>query len=418
MRGLPLPILKEAIAGLTDDQADELLHDWSFWARDKQRTPPGDWTTWVLCAGRGNGKTRVGAEWVRAKAFEHPGCRIALVAEDAGDARDVMVEGESGIVTIHPSEDRPLYQSSVRRISWRNGSRATLYSADDYDVLRGPQHHFAWVDELAKFRYAQEAWDNLMFGMRLGANPQVVVTTTPKPTKLIKELLNMPGVVVTRGTTYENLENLSPAFRSIIAKYEGTQLGRQELEAEILDDVEGALWRRATIEAHRVTEAPALKRIVVAIDPSVTANENSDEAGIIAAGKGHDNHYYVLRDVSIRALPHVWAGRAVGVYDDLEADQIVAESNNGGEMIRTVIRAVCKDREDSIPVRLIHASRGKQTRAEPVSLLYEQGKVHHVGAFPALEDEQCSWVPGEPSPNHMDALVWSLIALMHSGGHA
>jgi phage terminase large subunit-like protein len=396
----------------------ERKHRWEAHARPKQLPPPGNWTTWLNLAGRGNGKTRTGAEWVRAKAQQYPGCRIAMVAEDAGDARDVMVEGESGLIKVCHPREQPVYNSSVRRVTWGNGSRATLYSAADYEVLRGPQHHFAWVDELAKFAYQQEAWDNLMMGLRLGTNPQACVTTTPKPTKLIKELLAMPNVVITRGTTYENLENLSPAFRSIIAKYEGTQLGRQELEAEILDDVEGALWRRATIEQHRVKEAPVLKRIVVAIDPSVTANENSDEAGIIAAGKGHDNHYYVLRDLSIRALPHVWAGRAVGAYDDLEADQIIAESNNGGEMIRTVIHSVAKDRGDSIPVRLIHASRGKQTRAEPVSLLSEQGRVHHVGAFPQLEDELCGWVPGEASPNRLDALVWCVTALMAGGGHA
>jgi phage terminase large subunit-like protein len=397
----------------------ERKHRWEAHARPKQLPPPGQWTTWLILAGRGFGKTRTGAEWVRDKAQQYPGCRIALVAEDAGDARDVMVEGESGLLRICHPRERPVYPSSVRRVSWANGSRATLYSAADYEVLRGPQHHFAWYDELAKYAHDREAWDNGMMGLRLGSNPQCVVTTTPKPTKLIKELLSMPGVVVTRGTTYENLENLSPAFRSIIAKYEGTQLGRQELEAEILDDVEGALWRRDFIEPNRVKAAPVLKRIVVAIDPSTTANETSDEAGIVAAGKGHDNEYYVLADKSLRALPARWANAALTLYHDLEADNIIAESNNGGEMIRTVIKSVARDGGDSIPIRLIHASRGKQTRAEPISQLYERNKVHHVGAFPAMEDELCSWVPGESaSPNRLDALVWAITALMKGGGHA
>jgi predicted phage terminase large subunit-like protein len=374
-------------------------------------------------AGRGFGKTRTGAEWVREQVKTGKCSRLALVAQDAGDARDVMVEGESGILAISPPNNRPKYEPSKRRLTWPNGAMATLYAADDPDALRGPQHDGAWLDELAKWKYAQEAWDNLMMGLRLGTNPQAVITTTPRPMSIIKQLMKRAHpqegdgtVVLTKGSTYENLGNLSPAFRQIIERYEGTRLGRQELEAEVLEDVEGALWTLAQIDKLRVTQAPDLSRIVVAIDPAVTSTAESDETGIVVAGKGIDKHYYVLADESMgRVAPAVWAARAVNAYHDHKANVIVAEANNGGDMIRDLIRTV----DPKVPVIKVHASRGKLTRAEPISMLYEQGRVHHAGTFPHLEDQMCNYVPGDgDSPDRMDSLVWALTQLQGGFGGA
>lgn len=393
----------------------ERSYRWEAKARSNQLPPPGAWTVWLILAGRGFGKTRTGAEWVREQVRTGKCGRLALVAQDAGDARDVMVEGESGIMAISPPHFRPKYEPSKRRLTWPNGAMATLYAADDPDALRGPQHDGAWCDELAKWRYAQEAWDNLMMGLRLGSNPQAVVTTTPKPVATIREIkkgVPTGETVVTRGTTYENLENLSPAFQTIIRKYEGTRLGRQELEGEELEDVEGALWTYALIDLHRVQEAPELTQVVVAIDPSVTATEESDETGIVVAGKSADNHYFVLADLTIKGSPTAWANKAVSAYNEMQANYIVAEVNNGGDLVRTLIRGI----QNNIPYRPVHASRGKQTRAEPVSLLYEQGRVHHVGSMPYLEDQMTQWVPGMKSPDRMDALVWAITSLQRKGG--
>lgn len=375
----------------------------------------------MILAGRGFGKTRTGAEWVREQVKSGKCSRLALVAQDAGDARDVMVEGESGILAISPPNNRPKYEPSKRRLTWPNGAMATLYAGDDPDALRGPSHDGAWCDELAKWRYAQEAWDNLMMGLRLGQNPHAVVTTTPRPIHIIKGLMKRAhpktgdgSVVLTKGTTFENLDNLSPAFRQIIERYQGTRLGRQELDAEVLEDVEGALWTLAQIDKLRVDAHPELMRVVVAIDPAVTAREESDETGIVVAGRGTDKHYYILSDQSVgRVAPAVWAARAVNAYHDHKADLIVAEANNGGDMIRDLIRTI----DPRVPVKKVHATRGKLTRAEPVSMLYEQGKAHHVGTFPALEDQMCNYVPGDgDSPDRMDALVWAITELKTAEG--
>ena len=400
---------KAILEQLSPNDALTILYDWDLWARDTQRAPHGDWQTWIVLAGRGFGKTRTGGEWFRRQI--HQVGRGALIAPTAADARDVMVEGESGLLAISPPWDYPDYEPSKRRITWPDGATATLFSADEPERLRGPQHGIAWGDEVCAWRYAMEAWDMLQFGLRLGDNPQAIVTTTPKPTKLLRELLSDPTTVRTSGSTYDNQANLAKPFLSrILAKYEGTRLGRQEIRAEILDDTPGALWTMTLIDGLRVPKAPELVRIVVGVDPSTTNNKSSDEAGIIVAGKAANNHFYILGDASRQDTPAGWARASISAYHAHLADRIVAESNNGGLMVESTINNV----DDSVPVTLVWASRGKHTRAEPVSALYEQGRVHHVGAFPTLEDEMTTWVPGDESPNRMDALVWAITEL--SGG--
>lgn len=396
----------------------ELEYDWRFWGRPSQLEPPAGWTTWLILAGRSFGKTRAGAEWVRSqmcgKTPLAPGrvSHMALIGETAADIRKVMIEGgESGLLVVHPKDFRPTYAPTQRSVTWPNGAIATLYNATEPDQLRGPQHGAAWCDELAKWRYARETWDNLQFGLRLGTDPRQVVTTTPKPIALLKEILAAPNTVVTRGSTYENRANLPVKyFANIVAKYEGTRLGRQELDAELLDEAEGALWSRDMIEAARIAEAPEMKRIVVAIDPAVTSNEQSDETGIVVAGRGVDDRGYVLADYSGRFTPDGWASRAVRAYREHKADRIVGEANNGGDMVEHVIRTC----DPQVSFKKVWASHGKQARAEPVAALYEQGRVSHVGGFADLEDQLVTWEPlgKERSPDRLDALVWALSELM------
>lgn len=355
--------------------------------------------------------TRVGAEWVRMMVETGAARRIALVGRTAADVREVMVDGESGLLSICPPWNRPTYQPSRRRLTWANGAVALTYSGDKPDQLRGPQHDAAWADELAAWRF-DAAWHNLMMGLRLGTHPRAVVTTTPRPTRLIRDLLIDPDAVITRGTTYDNAANLAPsALTTLIRQYGGTRLGAQELEARLIDEPAGALWRRAWLEADgfRIREAPALRRIVVAVDPAVTGGAESDETGIIAAGVGEDGHGYVLDDLSLRTTPDGWARAAVGLYRRRGADRLIAEANNGGDLVAHTLATV--DRR--IPVQLVHASRGKAARAEPIAALYEQGRVHHVGAFAALEDQMCTWSPtAGGSPDRVDALTWALTALL------
>jgi phage terminase large subunit-like protein len=401
--------IRDLLPHLSPEQRTLLAYDWPTIARPDQLAPPGDWRTWLVKAGRGWGKTRVGAEWVRG-AKELVG-RIALVAPTAADARDVMVEGESGILAISPASDRPVYEPSKRRLTWANGAIATTYSADEPDRLRGPQHDAAWADEVAAWRYPQ-TWDMLMFGLRLGSDPRVVATTTPKMVPLMRAIGGDPTTVVTRGRTYDNAANLAPAFlAAIVRKYEGTRLGRQELEGEDLDDNPGALWQRAVIDELRVSTHPDLARVVVAIDPAATSSEDSDETGMTVEGLGANGHGYLLEDISIKGSPAAWGKAAVEAYHRHGADLIVAEANNGGEMISHVIHTI----DRNIKVRLVHASRGKATRAEPIAALYEQGRYHHVGSFPLLEDQMCQWQPGMPSPDRMDAHVWAGTELMLGG---
>lgn len=407
-QGLTERQILQALDGLTDEEAEAILYDWVTWARPAQLAPDWNWRTWLILAGRGFGKTRTGAEWVRG--IKNKVGRIALVGPTASDARDVIVEGESGIMAISPKWDRPTYEPSKRRLTWDNGAQATLYTADEPERLRGPQHGAAWCDELAAWRYLQEAWDMLSFGLRLGTDPQVVVTTTPKPLPLLKALMADPTTHLTRGSTYDNAANLAaPFMAAIIKRYEGTRLGRQELNAEILDDAPGALWQREWFDRDRVPVAPALARIAIGLDPSTTGGDDSDEAGIIAAGLGTDGRGYVLDDKSLQASPNGWAMAAVDLLHKLKANLIVAEINQGGEMVALTIKTV----DAKVTVKTIHASQSKQARAEPVASLYEQRRVSHVGSFPKLEDECCQWVPGSGrSPNRLDALVYALTELM------
>lgn len=382
---------------------------WLGWRRREQMPPHGDWRTWLILAGRGWGKTRTGAEWVIDRV-EDGHQRIALIGPTAADARDVMVEGESGILACAPDDLQANYEPSKRRITFATGAICTTYSADEPDRLRGPQHDAAWADELAAWRYP-EAWDQLQFGLRLGDDPRTIVTTTPRPTREIRDLVAAESTVVTRGSTFDNADNLAPAFLDrILSKYEGTRLGRQELYAEILDDVPGALWTRAMLE-QAVTGCPSplpdCQRVVVAIDPAVTSGEDSDETGIVVAGRT-DRDAVVLADYTCRLSPDGWARRAVDAYHQHEADRIVAEANQGGDMVRTVLRTV----DPSVPVKLVHATRGKRVRAEPVAALYEQARVHHAAVFAELEDQLVTWTPDSPSsPDRLDALVWALTDL-------
>lgn len=384
--------------------ASDRRFDWPRQARPAQLPPPGDWRIWLIIAGRGFGKSRAGAEWVRASVRDYP--LVNIIGATADDARDIMIEGESGILAICPDRERPEYLPSKRRLEWPNGARSLVFTADEPERLRGKQHMRLWGDEIAAWRYP-DALDQAMLGLRLGADPRAVLTTTPKPLPFLKRLLAQPTTTVTRGTTYENAANLAPAFLDqIISRYEGTRLGRQELQAELLNDVPGALWTPAMFEPRR--PAPDLRRVVVAIDPAASANEDSDETGIVVAGQGIDGRYYVFADRSCRLSPDGWARRAVAAFDEFQADRIVAEVNNGGDMVLATLKTV----RPAIPATAVHASRGKAIRAEPIAALYEQGRVSHVEAFETLEDQLCSWTPESgQSPDRLDALVWALTEL-------
>ncbi|WP_370636948.1 DNA-packaging protein [Afifella sp. IM 167] len=416
------PDLRAALEAKGADELEALLA-WENFARPDQLPPPGKWTLWLYLGGRGAGKTRAGAEWVKALALgraplaEAPAERIALVGETLADVRDVMVEGPSGLLSLHKPSERPSFSFSGRKLSWPNGARALIFSAEDPESLRGPQFHAAWGDELAKWRYAESAFDMLQFGLRLGQRPRQLMTTTPRNIPLLKRLISAPGTALTRATTAMNEANLAPTFlEAVVGRYRGTRLGRQELDAELIADREDALWRRGDIEAGRVREAPELLRVVVALDPPATSGPDADACGLVAAGRGAGGEAYVLADRTARGLtPAGWAGRAVALFHEVSADRLVAEANQGGEMVAAVIR----QEDANLPLQLVHASRGKQARAEPVASLYERGRVHHVGALPELEDEMCDFGLGGlssgRSPDRVDALVWALSALMLSG---
>jgi phage terminase large subunit-like protein len=379
----------------------------------------GPWTTWLMLGGRGAGKTRLGAEWVRALVHgtppyaDHRYASIALVGESEHDVREVMVEGISGILRTSPRAQRPEWISSRRRLEWPNGAVAHAFSAEDPDSLRGPQFDAAWCDELAKWRYVEETFDMLQFGLRLGLAPRQLITTTPRPLPLIKRLLADASTRVTRAPTHANREFLSPAFfDTVAARYAGTRIGRQEIDGEIIEDREGALWTRVMLEACRVAAAPELERIVVGIDPPASARPGAAACGIVAAGKTEDGFCYVLEDATEAGLsPLGWARKAVALYRRLKADALVVEVNMGGDMVYDTLRQV----DVMVPIREVHARRGKYIRAEPVAALYEQGKVKHVGGFPQLEDEMCDFnsdgLSSGRSPDRLDALVWALTAL-------
>ena len=401
----------EVLGSLTVEERWAAMYAWSVWQRPEQRTPDSTWRTWLILAGRGFGKTRTGAEFIREQVESGRARRIALVGRTAADVRDTMVEGESGLMSVYPPGQRPRYEPSKRRVTFHNGAVAVTYSADKPDLLRGPNHDLAWADELAAWRYS-DAWDQLMLGLRIGDNPRVIVTTTPRPVPVIKRLLGTDdgSVVVTRGSTFDNAANLADEFLTEMRRrYEGSRLGRQELYAEVLDDADGALWSRDQIDATRVTDVPDLRKVVVAIDPAASSGEESAETGIVVAGVDTRGVGYILDDRSIRGTPNEWAKAAVAAYHQHRADTIVAEANQGGDMVRQVLQTV----DSKAPVKLVRATRGKRTRAEPVAALYEQGRVHHVGFFPDLEDQLCSWVPDVGnSPDRLDALVWAITDLV------
>lgn len=409
---------------LSHGELRALLADWTFWARADQLPPAeapagGPWTTWLVLGGRGAGKTRAGAEWVRGLALgrapfaSRPVGRIALVAETLADVRDVMVEGVSGLLAVHTREERPRWEPSRRRLEWPNGAVAQGFSAEDPESLRGPQFGAAWCDELAKWRRGEAAFDMLQFGLRLGDHPRQMVTTTPRPTHLLRRLLDDPATAVTRAKTADNAFHLAPTFLSqVLARYGGTRLGRQELDGEIIEDRPDALWTRAALDAARTGSAPALARIMVAVDPPASSRAGADACGIVCAGIDSAGMVYVLADESTAGLrPAQWAARAVALYHRFAADGVVAEVNQGGEMVRAVLAEV----DAAVPVQAVRATRGKYLRAEPVAALYEQGRVRHVGPFPALEDELCDFGPdglsSGRSPDRLDALVWAITAL-------
>jgi phage terminase large subunit-like protein len=403
-------------------EAYNLRISWLETARDKQLQPKYiNHYIWLILAGRGWGKTRTGAQDIALYALQNPNTICAVVAPTHGDLRRVCFGGNSGLLSIIPkgcfleSKDQKGYSSSVSEIRLYNGSKIVGYAAQEPDRLRGPQFHRAWCDEVAAWRYPA-AFDQLMFGLRLGENPQCVITTTPKPTKLIKELVERKDVYVTSGSTFENEANLAESALSMLKdKYEGTTLGRQELYAEIIDNLEGALWTSNLIDEARLPDdtEQTLKQIIVAIDPAVTNNEDSDETGIVVVGKDHNNEYYVLEDATGKYSPDQWARKAINCFYDWNADRIVAEVNNGGDLVERLLRGM----DLNIPYRSVRATRGKLVRAEPIAALYEQRRVHHIGYFPELESQMCSYI-GEtkPSPDRLDALVWGLSELSRSKG--
>jgi phage terminase large subunit-like protein len=419
--------LTQSLSELTLAELESLKTDWRFWARADQLPPdPLDdanpWRVWLILGGRGAGKTRAGAEWVRAKALglhapDQPvSRRIALVGETLNEVRRVMIEGCSGLLAIHADHERPRFESTKQQLVWPNGAIAQMFSAEDADSLRGPQFDTAWCDEIAKWRDGERVWDMLQFGLRLGPAPQVAVTTTPRPVALLEKLLEDPSSVITRASTHDNAAHLAPSFISeMTRRYAGTILGRQELMGEIIADQTGSLWRRDWIDAARVKAAPELTRIVVAVDPPVTSTAASDACGMVVAGLGIDGRGYILADRTLQGRePHVWARAAIALYQDYQADRIVAEVNQGGDLVVGVLRQI----DESVPVRKVHATRGKWLRAEPVAALYAEGRIAHVGTFDGLEDQMCSFgadgLAGGRSPDRLDALVWAITDLMLS----
>ncbi|MFN3819175.1 DNA-packaging protein [Blastomonas sp.] len=419
LAAMPAAAARRYIDAMSDTEAAGLAHHWEFWARPAQIAPPGAWRIWLIMAGRGFGKTRAGAEWVRAIGEAQPEARIALVAANLAEARSVMVEGQSGLLQIAPDATRPHWEPSLRRLRWPGGAQAMLFSAAEPESLRGPEHSHAWCDEIAKWDNASgramAAWDNLQLGLRVGALPQIAATTTPRAVPLVRHLLGDPSVVVSRGSSHANRANLPPAFLDAVQRhYGGTALGRQELDGELLDDIEGALWSRSLIEACRVRwSAQALVRVVIGVDPP--AGSAGDACGIIVCALLEDGRAAVLADGSVeRASPEGWARAVANAAEQWNADRIIAEANQGGEMVGAVLRAS----NIALPVRLVHASRGKVARAEPVAALYEAGRVIHCGTFARLEDEMCGLMTGGDyqgpgrSPDRADALVWALTELM------
>lgn len=406
-----------------------LRYNWDFWSRPEQRMPSLDkaWKIWMILSGRGWGKTRTGAEAIKDLMLTHPGCRVGIIGMTAAAVRDTCYEGESGLITTLPDDQIKKFNRSLGQLTLTNGSRAFGYSGADPEKLRGFQSHFLWIDELCAFDYAQEAWDMAMFGLRLGRHPRVIITTTPKPSPLIVELVRRgaaepENVILTTGSTFDNAANLpEEMLQELRNRYEGTTMGRQELYAELILDDPGALWKRATIEQNRISvhdfKLTDMVKLIVAIDPSMSSvTERESETGMIVAGLGANGHAYIIEDCSmLRPSPDQWANTAIMKYNQYAADRIVAEVNQGYDLVTNLF----KTKDDKIPVKKVYATRGgKYLRAEPVAALYEQGRIHHVGLFPELEDQMTQWIPGKPSPDRLDAMVWSITDLMLGGGIA
>lgn len=426
MAALPMEERKSALAKFEDPEIDALLYDWEdFLARPDQREPDGEWDIWLILSGRGWGKTRTGSEWVRKNVNNKSMGRIALVGETAADCRDVMVEGDSGIMGVFPPRDRPVYEPTKRKLTFNNGAVAHLYNATEPDQLRGPQHDGAWSDELAKWKYSRETWDMLQFGLRLGDRPRQLVTTTPRPIELIKAIhANDEGSChVTVGHTLDNSANLAKNFLSkIVKRYQGTRLGRQELSGEILGDIPNAIFPQLAIDSARVKKLPNdLGRIVVAVDPAVSEGEDANEHGVVICAVSQDGERgYVIDDASCTGTPLSWARRALSQYRHWSADAVIVEINQGGSMARSTLESV----DRNVNIIEVRATRGKHVRAEPIAALYEQGRVHHVGNFSELESQMSlmstAGYEGEGSPDRVDALVWAFTELfpemVHSQG--
>lgn len=422
LAALPREERLKFLAKMDEDELVDFAYDWPSWAREEQLPPPGEWNHWGIVWGRGAGKTRSAAEFIKAEVESGTHEFCALVGRSAGDVRKTMIEGESGLLAVSHPEFYPKYEPSKKRVTWPNGTIGLLFNSTEPEELRGPQSSLYWADEVATWRRGTETWDNLMFGFRLGARPRGVFTTTPKPVKLIRELMkgDYPGLVLAKpSSTYDNIGNLAMTFIStVLKKYEGTRTARQEIFGQLLLDVPGALWNLDMINKGRRMAMPSadkISRIVVAIDPAVTSGEDANETGIIVVARDKQRpqpHFYVLRDRSGRWSAIQWARKAVRAFRDARADRIVAEVNNGGDLVEAQIRIV----DPNVPYKAVHASRGKHKRAEPVSALYEQGRVHHIGAFDALEDQMITFVPDDEredddSPDRVDALVWGLTEL-------
>ena len=418
LMSLPHDVRADAIeivrSGIPKPQAIKLRYDWHLHARDSQLPPEEDWDTWLILAGRGFGKTRTGAEWVRDQVENDHAHRIALVARTLAEAQSIMIEGESGLLNICPPSNKPTYEPSKRKLTWPSGAFALAFSSHEPDQLRGPQFDAAWCDELASWEYPNQTWDNLNFALRLGRRPRSVITTTPKPIELVRSLPNKPGVYVTRGSTYENQDNLAPSFfKGITEQYDGTRIGRQEIYAELMDEDEDALWKREWIEKARISSAPPMSRIVVAVDPAMSTKPTSSETGIVVVGAdARLKQAFVLADESGRLTPNSWALRAIHLYEKFNAHRIVVEDNAGGQMAESTIQNAV---DRTISIKTLHARRGKYIRAEPIASLYEQGRVHHVGRFPELEDQMCTWTADlgpSHSPDRADALVHAITDLI------
>lgn len=430
LRKLPKDKVDEVFKQLGPKKVEELKHTWSFWARDEQLEPEGDWNTWFVNAGRGFGKTRAGVEWVREQV-KRGAKRIAAVAATNSDIERVMVKGESGFLNVCWKGDKthkggkmgyPEWSPTKRTLSWENGAQVQFFSAEEPERLRGPQFELAWCDELAAWNKDQDTWAMLQFCMRLGKHPRIMVTTTPKPTKLVREILKNPTTHTTTGSTFDNAANLAGTYlKAVKEQYEGTRLGRQELYAEVLEEAEGALWTTDMLDKASIKheDLPHLNRIVVSIDPAVTANAESDMTGIVVAGIDVNGVAYVLGDYTERLSPQGWASKAISLYHQYSADRIVAERNQGGEMVRRTLEV----EDETVPIKLVHASRGKYARAEPVSALYERGLVKHVvnppdgASLNELETQMRTWEPlgSIGSPDRLDACVWALTDLSLNG---